>query len=182
MKTGLNALVHRGPDDNGVYEETLCGVVLAHRRLAIIDPENGKQPMHSADGHLTIVFNGAIYNYLELRRELIALGHPIHSYSDTEVIIYAYRQWGEQCVKRFLGMFAFAIWDRASRRLFCARDRIGIKPFYYTFDGNTLTFASEIKAILATGVVDAVSNKQGLKDYLAFPVLPRRQNPVRGHP
>lgn len=164
----LNALAHRGPDGEGIVADESAGVLLAHRRLAIIDPEHGKQPMDTADGQLTIVFNGAIYNYLELRRELIAKGHPIHSYSDTEVLVYAYREWGEDCVTRLLGMFAFAIWDRARQRLFCARDRVGIKPFYYAFDGNSFTFASEIKAIVAAGAVQPRANSEGLQDYLTF--------------
>ncbi len=164
----LDSLAHRGPDGNGVHVEPGSGVVLGHRRLAIIDPERGKQPMSTADGEITVVFNGAIYNYLELRRELIAKGHSLHSYSDTEVLLYAYREWGEACVERFQGMFAFAIWDRAHNRLFCARDRIGIKPFNYYFDGKTLIFASEVKAILATGLVKAQANAQGLQDYLTF--------------
>lgn len=163
----LDSLAHRGPDGEGIHVEP-GGVVLGHRRLAIIDPEHGKQPMSSADGAITVVFNGAIYNYLELRRELVAKGHPIHSYSDTEVLLYAYREWGEACVERFQGMFAFAIWDRAHNRLFCARDRIGIKPFNYYFDGKTLIFSSEVKAILATGLVNAQANAEGLQDYLTF--------------
>lgn len=164
----LDSLMHRGPDGDGVHVEPGRGIVLGHRRLAIIDPEHGQQPMSTADGDITVVFNGAIYNYLELRRELIAKGHPIHSYSDTEVLLYAYREWGEACVGRFLGMFALAIWDRARNLLFCARDRIGIKPFNYYFDGKTLIFASEVKAILATGLVKAKANAEGLQDYLAF--------------
>ena len=161
-------LEHRGPDGGGVFDVPASGVYLGHRRLAIIDPEHGKQPMTTQDGQLTVVFNGAIYNYLELRRELIGKGHPIHSYSDTEVLLYAYREWGEHCVDRFLGMFAFAIWDERNRRLFCARDRIGIKPFYYSFDGKTLAFGSEIKAILASGLVRAESDAASLQDYLTF--------------
>ena len=164
----LNTIRHRGPDGEGVFFDAGQSVALGHRRLAIIDPEHGKQPMTTQDGQLTVVFNGAIYNYLELRRELIAKGHPIHAYSDTEVLLYAYREWGEACVDRFLGMFAFAIWDKAKNRLFCARDRVGIKPFYYYFDGEALIFASEIKAILASGLVKAESNPAGLQDYLTF--------------
>ena len=164
----LDSLAHRGPDGDGVHVEPGSGVVLGHRRLAIIDPERGKQPMSTAEGDVTVVFNGAIYNYLELRRELIAKGHSLHSYSDTEVLLYAYREWGEACVERFQGMFAFAIWDRVRNRLFCARDRIGIKPFNYYFDGKTLIFASEVKAILATGLVKAQANVQGVQDYLTF--------------
>nr|VFK39502.1 MAG: asparagine synthase (glutamine-hydrolysing) [Candidatus Kentron sp. SD]VFK44538.1 MAG: asparagine synthase (glutamine-hydrolysing) [Candidatus Kentron sp. SD] len=168
IRAVLDSIHHRGPDGEGEYFLRKSGVYLGHRRLAIIDPEHGQQPMTTEDGRLTVVFNGAIYNYLELRRELIGKGHPIHSYSDTEVLLYAYREWGEHCVDRFLGMFAFAIWDQANQCIFCARDRIGIKPFYYAFDGNTLVFASEIKAILASGLVRAEVEPSGLQDYLTF--------------
>lgn len=164
----MNSLEHRGPDDEGVDFDTDSHLVLGHKRLSIIDPEHGKQPMASHDGRLTVIFNGAIYNYLELRRELLAKGHPIHSYSDTEVLLYAYHQWGPTCVDRFLGMFAFAIWDRQEHTLFCARDRVGIKPFYFYFDGEKLIFASEIKAILAEGSIRPESDPQGLQDYLTF--------------
>ena len=164
----LNALAHRGPDGEGIYADESCGVLLGHRMLAIIDPAHGMQPMHSADGEITIIFNGAIYNYLELRHQLLAKGHPINSFSDTEVLLYSYREWGEDCVLRLVGMFSFAIWDKAHKRLFCARDRLGIKPFYYAFDGQTFTFASEIKAILASGAVQARPNSSGLQDYLTF--------------
>lgn len=164
----LDSMAHRGPDGDGVHQGIGANVVLGHRRLAIIDPEHGKQPMSTADGVVTVVFNGAIYNYLELRRELIAKGHPLHSYSDTEVLLYAYREWGEACVERFQGMFAFAIWDAGRKRLFCSRDRIGIKPFNFFCDGNTLIFASEIKAILAMGLAKAEANTAGLQDYLTF--------------
>ena len=168
IEAGMRTLSHRGPDGQGVAVDRESNVVLGHRRLAIIDPEHGQQPLHSLDGDLSIVFNGAIYNYLELRRELTSLGHPIQTYSDTEVILYAYREWGEACLDRFLGMFAFTILDRRNRRLFCARDRIGIKPFYYHFNGSTLIFASEIKAILATRLVHGDSNPEGLLDYITF--------------
>ena len=163
-----SALLHRGPDDHGVFIGGDGALALGHRRLSIIDPKHGAQPMHSADGELVIIFNGAIYNYLELRRELVAKGHPIQSYSDTEVLLYSYREWGEQCVTRLIGMFAFAIWDERKQTLFCARDRVGIKPFYYYFDGKKLLFASEIKAILAEGSVPAAANQEGLHDYLTF--------------
>lgn len=161
-------ITHRGPDGDGYYSDERTPLALAHRRLAIIDPERGAQPMKTVDGKLVVVFNGAIYNYLELRRELIGKGHPISSYSDTEVLLYAFREWGEACIDRFIGMFSFAIWDTESRRLFCARDRVGIKPFYYYFDGERLLFASEIKAILAEGSVKAQQNMEGMKDYLTF--------------
>jgi len=164
----LRVLEHRGPDGNGIFIDARDPVAFGHRRLAIIDLEHGKQPMTTKDGSLTVVFNGAIYNYIELRRELLAKGHPISSYSDTEVLLYAYREWGDRCVDRFLGMFAFVIWDKANRRIFCARDRVGIKPLYYACDGETIVLASEIKAILQAGIVGAKASARGLQDYLTF--------------
>ncbi|MEZ5659103.1 MAG: asparagine synthase (glutamine-hydrolyzing) [Burkholderiaceae bacterium] len=164
----LAPITYRGPDDEGMFLAPASGLGLGHRRLAIIDPRNGRQPMSTHDGALTVVYNGAIYNYLELRRELVAKGHPIISYSDTEVLLYAYREWGEACVDRFIGMFSFAIWDGQERKLFCARDRIGIKPFNYFFDGQRLLFGSEIKSILASELVRAQSSADGLQDYLTF--------------
>lgn len=168
LESMMHVIRHRGPDGDGIWLDEKRPVGLGHVRLAIIDPEHGKQPMVTADGRYVVVFNGAIYNYLELRRELTGKGHPIHSYSDTEVLLYAYREWGEQFVDRLIGMFAFAIWDKHEQRLFCARDRIGIKPFYYRFDGQRLLFASEIKAILADPGVEAAANFEGLQDYLTF--------------
>ena len=171
LKTKVSAmmrtLAHRGPDDEGVFvaPEGLC---LGHKRLAIIDPVHGKQPMSVEGGAVTVVFNGAIYNYQELRRELIGNGHQIHSYSDTEVLLHAYLEWGESCVERFLGMFAFALWDAREEKLFCVRDRIGIKPFYYRFDGVSLHFASEIKAILTDELVERIPSPEALQDYLTF--------------
>jgi asparagine synthase (glutamine-hydrolysing) len=168
MRRMLDSISHRGPDGEGIFLDAGKNLILGHRRLAIIDPGHGKQPMTTSDEELTVVFNGAIYNYLELRRELIIKGHKIRSYSDTEVLLYAYREWGESCVDRFIGMFAFAIWDKQRNRLFCARDRIGIKPFYCHFDGESLVFGSEIKAILASGLVRAESSNSALQDYLTF--------------
>jgi asparagine synthase (glutamine-hydrolysing) len=163
------AIVHRGPDDTGIYRDpNNLPIVFGHCRLAIIDPEHGQQPMTTSDKMVTVVFNGAIYNYLELRRELISLGHRIHTYSDTEVILHAYTEWGMACVNKFNGMFAFAVWDKRNHQLFCARDRLGIKPFYYFFNGKRLIFASEIKAILAEGSLLAESNQEALQDYLTF--------------
>ncbi|RIY41602.1 asparagine synthase (glutamine-hydrolyzing) [Neopusillimonas maritima] len=164
----LDTIGHRGPDDRGVAIDSERGVFLGHQRLAIIDPENGRQPMSVVDNSVCVVFNGVIYNYLELRRELLAKGHPIKSYSDTEVLLYAYIEWGENCVARFIGMFAFAIWDKNKNKVFCARDRIGIKPFYYAIHQNTFVFGSEIKSILASGYVDRRANTAGLKDYITF--------------
>jgi asparagine synthase (glutamine-hydrolysing) len=141
-------LAHRGPDGEGTR---ICGSVgLVHRRLAIIDlSTEGLQPMTNEDGTLWLVFNGEIYNYPELRDELVVKGHRFHSHSDTEVILHAYEQWGTECLSRFNGMWAFALWDGKQEQLFCARDRMGIKPFYYTQAGGSFLFASEIKALLA---------------------------------
>lgn len=164
----LNSMSHRGPDGEGLFSVPEAGLVLGHKRLAIIDPQHGQQPMSTPDGQLTVVFNGAIYNYLELRRELVGRGHPIATYCDTEVLLFAYREWGERCVDRFLGMFAFAIWDHRKNTLFCARDRVGIKPFYVSFDGKTVLIASEIKGLLASKLLRAEANPDGLLDYLTF--------------
>lgn len=147
------ALQHRGPDDAGEYR---CGpVAMGFRRLAIIDlTAAGRQPMTTGDGHLTLVFNGEIYNYRELRRELQVLGHGFRSSSDTEVLLAAYQQWGPRCVQRFNGMFAFVIYDRRDGRFFGARDRLGVKPLYYWQDDQWIVLASEPRAIGATGLVE----------------------------
>jgi asparagine synthase (glutamine-hydrolysing) len=138
---------HRGPDDEGVFRDG--PLALGHRRLSILDlSAAGHQPMSSRDSRLTIVFNGEIYNFLELRDELQRLGHNFVSQTDTEVILHAYRQWGAECVQRFNGMWAFALFDKDQQRLLISRDRFGIKPFYYTMDNEAFAFASEIKAVL----------------------------------
>jgi asparagine synthase (glutamine-hydrolysing) len=152
-----STILHRGPDDDGLLIDNLASnfaVAFGHQRLSIIDPAHGHQPMISCDKKHAIVFNGAIYNYLELRRELVSKGCPLKTYCDTEVILYAYRMWGEDCVDKLRGMFAFAILDKEHNKIFCARDRIGIKPFYYYYNGSVFIFASEIKAILASGIVE----------------------------
>ena len=173
------SMTHRGPDGEGIFEDHHAGVCLGHRRLAIIDPVHGHQPISTSDGEITIIFNGAIYNYLELRRELLSYGHPIGSYSDTEVILYAWRQWGAECLQHFLGMFAFAIWDKRQQSLFFARDRVGIKPFYFFHNEDEFVFASEIKAILASGAVPATVDPDGLRDYLTFQFCLQRQDSVQ---
>jgi len=140
------AIRHRGPDGSGSY---LSGPVgLGHRRLSIIDLAGGAQPISNEDETIQIVFNGEIYNFIELRAELVAKGHVFKTESDTEVIVHAYEQWGEACVTRFNGIFAFALWDENHRRLFLARDHLGVKPLYYVKMGDSLFFASEIKALL----------------------------------
>lgn len=146
-----SVIAHRGPDDHGHFIDGPVG--LGFRRLSILDlSENGHQPMQSDDGSLWIIFNGEIYNYIELRDELKSFGFRFRTGTDTEVILAAYRQWGKDCLSRFNGMWAIALWDTARRELFCARDRFGVKPFYYYRDDRRLIFASEIKAILTQGV------------------------------
>lgn len=162
-------LAHRGPDGSGSHIRGNAGLI--HRRLAIIDlSDEGLQPMTNEDGTLWIVFNGEIYNYLELREELIAKGHRFHSHSDTEVILHAYEEWGWDCLPRFNGMWGFAILDEKKGELFCARDRFGIKPFYYTMAGGTFLFASEIKALLAHPAAGKAPDDETLGTYLAWGV------------
>lgn len=160
-------IAHRGPDDAGLHLDGAVG--LGHRRLSIVDlSPAGHQPMASADGAAWIVFNGEIYNHVELRRQLEGLGHAFRSATDTEVILAAFRQWREACVERFEGMWAFAIWEPARRRLFCSRDRLGIKPFYYALAGGSFAFASEIKAVLASGVVPARADLAAVRLQLVY--------------
>ena len=141
---------HRGPDEGGLHLEP--GVGLGHRRLSIIDLSTGQQPLYNEDRTVCVVFNGEIYNYQELIPELQALGHVFHTRSDTEVIVHAWEAWGESCVERFRGMFAFALWDRNRETLFLARDRLGVKPLFYALlDDGTFLFGSELKSLLAHG-------------------------------
>src|SRR3989304_5800871 len=146
IRAMADTLSHRGPDDQGVYVDG--GVGLGHRRLSIIDLDGGHQPMASGDGSLSIVFNGEIYNYRELRQSLKDR-HRFVTHSDTEVILHLYEDLQERCVRELRGMFAFAIWDKRNRSLFLARDHLGQKPLFYVHEGDTLAFASEIKALLA---------------------------------
>ncbi len=144
----MNAsLFHRGPDAGGLHLEP--GLGLAHRRLSIIDLSTGQQPLYNEDGSVVVVFNGEIYNFQELAKELAACGHTFRTHSDTEVIVHGWEQWGASCVTRFRGMFAFALWDRNRETLFLARDRLGVKPLYYAQlpDGPWI-FGSELKALL----------------------------------
>ncbi|HEX3228082.1 MAG TPA: asparagine synthase (glutamine-hydrolyzing) [Pyrinomonadaceae bacterium] len=154
---------HRGPDGDGFYFAP--GVELGHRRLKIIDlTEAGRQPMSTPDGRYTIVYNGEVYNYRELRSELS--DHAFRSNTDTEVVLQAFARWGPKCLDRFVGMFAFAIWDADERELFCARDRLGIKPFYYARLGQSFLFSSEIRPLLRAGLPRSV-NEQVLFDFLS---------------
>jgi asparagine synthase (glutamine-hydrolysing) len=165
------AMRHRGPDDAGVYVDQSDGTSagLAHRRLSIIDlSPAGHQPMSNEDGTIWLTYNGEIYNHAALRRELIARGHQYRSHTDSETIIHAYEEWGDACVERFRGMFAFGIWDSRKRRLLAARDRLGVKPFYYAVRGRSMVFASEIKAILASGCVQPAAAREAIPEYLMF--------------
>ncbi|MGE5831918.1 MAG: asparagine synthase (glutamine-hydrolyzing) [Methanomicrobiales archaeon] len=161
---------HRGPDGGGIHLDGPIG--LAHRRLAIIDlTDAAEQPMTNEDGALWLVYNGEIYNYLELREELAGRGHTFRSQGDSEVVLHAYEEWGKDCLARFNGMWAFALWDSRRSELFCARDRFGIKPFYYAIVGDTLLFASEIKALLAHPGVGKKPDDRLLSTFLAWGVL-----------
>jgi asparagine synthase (glutamine-hydrolysing) len=167
LRKMTDAIAHRGPDGEGFYVDSFIG--LGHRRLAIIDLSPlGHQPMTTPDGQFTISYNGEIYNFQELRVELEALGCPFRSRSDTEVVLHAYSKWGSDCVKRFNGMFAFAIWDKARQEVFLARDRYGIKPLYYIFTGNHFIFASEQKAIATHPAMKREIDLEALLEYFTF--------------
>src|ERR1043166_3252143 len=155
-----DVLVHRGPDEAGLHTDAYAA--LAHRRLSIVDLSTGQQPLANETGTVWVVFNGEIYNHREARLELEAAGHRYRTRSDTETIEHAYEQWGDECVHRFRGMFAFAIWDAPRRRLLLVRDRLGIKPLYWARHGDVLLFASEIKAILASGLVAPQAHQEVL--------------------
>ncbi|MFQ5756695.1 MAG: XrtA/PEP-CTERM system amidotransferase [Acidiferrobacterales bacterium] len=166
-----HAQTHRGPDDEGVHIEP--GLGLAHRRLSIIDLSSGKQPLFNEDGSVSVVYNGEIYNFVELRKELVQLGHVFRTRCDTEVIVHGWEEWGERCVERFRGMFAFAIWDRKAEILFLARDRLGIKPLYYTcLPGEQFLFASELKALLIHPGLSRELDAQAVEDYFAYGYVP----------
>jgi asparagine synthase (glutamine-hydrolysing) len=162
---------HRGPDGGGLHLEP--GVGLGHRRLAIIDVASGQQPLFNEDGSVVVVFNGEIYNYQELIPQLVALGHTFHTRSDTEVIVHAWEAWGEACVDRFRGMFAFALWDRNRQRLFLARDRLGVKPLFYAqTDDGLFLFGSELKSLLSTGLVRRELDPRAVEEYFALGYVP----------
>jgi asparagine synthase (glutamine-hydrolysing) len=157
---------HRGPDALEVAVDGPVG--LGHTRLSIIDLAGGRQPMQTSDGALTVAFNGEIFNYRELRDELRTAGHEFRTHSDTEVILHAYRQWGEECVHRFNGQWAFAVWDNPARRLFLSRDRLGIRPLFYTQAGGRLLFGSEVKCLLADPAVERRLDPRGLDQLFTF--------------
>jgi len=168
LRRMLASLRHRGPDDEGRLEES-C-VQLGMRRLAIIDLAGGSQPVWNETGRAAVVFNGEIYNFHKLRETLAGLGHAFRTQSDTEVIVHAYEQWGAECVRHLNGMFAFAVWDGRTdpAQIFLARDRLGIKPLYYTHTGGALVFASEVRALLASGRIERRLSPSALSSYLLF--------------
>lgn len=162
-----DTLFHRGPDAGGVFVEGPCG--LSHRRLAIIDLSGGVQPMSIDDGAFTVTFNGEIFNYIELKHELETKhGRVFATRSDTETLLHAYAVWGDDCVSRFNGQWAFAIWDKRRKRLFCSRDRIGVRPFFYTQHEGRFLFGSEVKALFAVPGVPRAFDLKGLHEVLTF--------------
>lgn len=170
---------HRGPDEGDQYLEP--GVALAHRRLSIIDLSSGQQPMHSADGNLCVVYNGEIYNFADLRAQLKELGCQFRTLSDTEVILHAWQQWGEGCVEHFRGMFAFALYDQRRECLFLARDRLGIKPLFFSvIDDSTLAFGSELKVLKAHPRLPRKMEAQAVEDYFTLGYIPEPKTIYQG--
>ena len=162
-----DAISHRGPDGEGFHFEP--GLGFGHRRLAVIDLVTGDQPMHSRDGNTHIIFNGEIYNFRELRRDLERRGHGFSTHSDTEVILAAWAEWGRDCVNHLTGMFAFALWDRREETLFLARDRLGEKPLYVaTLPDQSLMFASEIKGLLVSPELDRAIDPCAVEEFFAL--------------
>jgi asparagine synthase (glutamine-hydrolysing) len=170
---------HRGPDDGRLHAEP--GIGLGHRRLSIVDPSSGQQPLFNEDGSVVVVFNGMIYNFKALATELTALGHTFRTRCDTEVIVHAWEQWGEACVQRFRGMFAFGLWDRNRQTFFLARDRLGIKPLFYTLlaDGR-FAFGSELKALLCLPSLPRRLDPRAVEDYFAYGYIPEPRTIFNG--
>ena len=170
---------HRGPDEHGLY--LAPGIGLGHRRLSIIDLKSGQQPLFNADKSVVVVYNGEIYNFPQLRADLIERGYQFHTHCDTEVIVNAWSEWGSDCVHQFRGMFAFALWDTAKEKLFLARDRIGIKPLYYAFlDDGTLVFGSELKSLLHYPGLPRQIDPKAVEEYFAYGYIPDPRSIFRG--
>jgi asparagine synthase (glutamine-hydrolysing) len=169
-----DTIAHRGPDAQGEWLDAAHGIALAHRRLAIVDlTEEGRQPMRSASGRYTIVFNGEIYNFLRIRADLDRLGHRFRGHSDTEVMLAAFEEWGlEPSLRRFIGMFAFAVWDSARNELTLARDRLGKKPLYYSLTSGGLIFGSELKALRAFTGFNPEIDRQALALFVRYNYVP----------
>jgi asparagine synthase (glutamine-hydrolysing) len=178
LREMCRVITHRGPDDEGFYTDGAVGIGM--RRLSIVDVAGGHQPISNEDGTLWIVFNGEIYNHLALREQLIVRGHRYRTHSDTETVIHLYEEYGADCVQHLRGMFAFAIWNRKTKTLFIARDRLGIKPLYYKLTSERLLFGSEIKAVLAHGGIRPEFNRAALPEYLAFGYLSGEESFYKG--
>ncbi|MEO8367690.1 MAG: asparagine synthase (glutamine-hydrolyzing) [Candidatus Solibacter sp.] len=170
LKAMSDTISHRGPDDDGFY--TCGGIGLAHRRLSIIDVEGGHQPLANEDDSIWIVFNGEIYNFEELNRRYLSTGHTFKTRSDTETIVHLYEELGEKCFAEMRGMFSLALWDGRRKRLLLARDRLGKKPLYYSWDGKRLLFGSEIKALWKAGGVSKEMDLEAMSDYFSFLYVP----------
>jgi len=170
LRTMNDSLDHRGPDGSGFHFEP--GVGLGHRRLSIIDLEGGRQPLYNEDGSVVVTFNGEIFNFAEIERELVARGHTFRTRCDTEVIVHAWEEWREKCLDRFNGMFAFAIWDQRTKTLFLARDRLGVKPVYYAYVDGLLIFGSELKALMANPSVPRRLDSTAVEEYFTFGYVP----------
>jgi asparagine synthase (glutamine-hydrolysing) len=174
-----DAVSHRGPDAAGYYHGP--GIGLGHRRLSIIDLATGDQPLANEDGSVQVVFNGEIYNFAEVRAELLASGHVFRTHSDTEIIVHGYEEWGESCVSRFRGMFAFALWDERARRVLLVRDRLGVKPLYYSeLPGRGIVFGSEIKSLLQDPDVPRAWRPEAIDAYLTLLYIPAPDTVYRG--
>ncbi|MEM8733703.1 MAG: asparagine synthase (glutamine-hydrolyzing) [Planctomycetota bacterium] len=178
LEAMLDAIVHRGPDDSGLLVDG--EVAIGMRRLSIIDLADGQQPIYDESGRYGVLFNGEIYNYVELRKDLEARGHQFKTNSDTEVIVHLYEDFGSECVEHLRGMFGFAIWDRIERWLFIARDRLGIKPLYYTVVDGNLYFGSEIKSLSTLDDVERAVDPQALSEYLSLKYVPAPRTLFRG--
>ena len=177
LKQMADAIYHRGPDDEGYYTSGPVG--FGFRRLSIIDLNTGHQPISNEDGTIWIVFNGEIYNFQELRDDLQKKGHVFRTKTDTEAIVHLYEEYGERCVEKLRGMFGFAIWDSARRRLFVARDRVGIKPIYYALTKDSFVFGSEMKAVLASGDVPQEVDPQMVDRFLTYHYLPGEETSLK---
>jgi asparagine synthase (glutamine-hydrolysing) len=172
LLVSMNELVsHRGPDETGLFHEDRIG--FGHKRLSIIDLASGQQPMHSADDSVVLVYNGEIYNFQEIATQLKQFGYTFKTHCDTEVIIYAWMHWGEECVNHFRGMFAFALWDRSKQSLFLARDRLGVKPLFYSkLTNGQFIFGSELKSLIHHPKFNKTTSARAVEDYFAFGYIP----------
>src|SRR5262245_55609315 len=178
LKAMADTIRHRGPDDDGYYA---CGPVgLGFRRLSIIDLAGGHQPLSNEDGSIWIAFNGEVYNFNELNRQFLSTGHTFRTRSDTETIVHLYEELGEACFAELRGMFGLAIWDGRKSQLVLARDRMGKKPVYYTWDGRRLAFASEIKALFPAGGVSKDIDIEAVSDYFSYQYVPVPKTIYRG--